>query len=315
MANRIGKCTNYASCQLAFQNADIETDDGFVCPECGQPLQAVAAAPPPANPPNKTLLFGGIGTVVLVLVIGGLFALTRSCDRPEESDSALVEEQPAPTPVPEWTTPTPTPPPIFATPAETPTATPKPSPTVEPFPTIEPFPTVEPTEPAEEEMPAVTAVLDRNPQSDEKEKTKVEVLKRVDLIPNLKDSERDTLYERVEKAREMIKLITIPFAVGQRTLSAPAIDKLCEAAGAPQLRELMQDPTVVFVVLGFSDTQGSPEANLALSTERAETVVDSLRGNCRIMNVMQPVGMGSSEFFGADSRAENRVTEVWAVLP
>ena len=72
---------------------------------------------------------------------------------------------------------------------------------------------------------------------------------------------------------------------------------------------------MVFVILGFADTTGSIESGLRLSTERAETVVDSLRRECGVLNLMQAVGMGSTDILGKDNTAKNRVAEVWAVLP
>lgn len=164
-------------------------------------------------------------------------------------------------------------------------------------------------------MPSATAVIDRNPQSDENKGMRAEVLKRIDHIPNLKPSERSGMYVRVNKAKVMMKVITIPFAIGKRTLSPSVAEKLCEATHGPEVQKLIKDPTVVFVILGFADTIGSAEAGLKLSTVRAEAVTDSLRDRCKILNKLQPVGMGSSEFFGADKKDKNRVVEVWAVIP
>lgn len=310
MAKRVGKCTNYASCQLAFQNADIEAEGDFVCPECGQPLTDATPTGPKSKPPAKMILYGGIGIAAIIVLILGVVLFAKACGGPKEDRTVNVESPtptptPTPTPEPEVTA-TPTPPPIFGIPEETPSETPSPSPS--------------PTETPREEaiafpMPTVPATLDRDPASAENVKTRQEVLKRVDMIPDLTPTERDTLYQRVNRAREMVKVVTIPFGVSEKTLSAAAVDKLCEAINAPQLRELVEDPTVVFVILGFSDTQGSAAANLKLSTERAETVADALHEHCKMLSVMQTVGMGSSNFFGEQDKAKNRVAELWAVLP
>lgn len=144
---------------------------------------------------------------------------------------------------------------------------------------------------------------------------RAEVLKRIDNIPNLKPQERTQLYAAVQKAKEMMKVITIPFALGQKSLSAPAIEKLCEASHSPEVEKLVKNPTVVFVILGFADTIGSTESGMKLSTARADNVTDTLRDHCKLHNRMQPVGMGSSEFFGADKKEKNRVVEVWVVIP
>ena len=317
MPKRIGKCTNYASCQLAFQNADIEPEGEFVCPECGQPLQDVTPAAPDRKLPKNLFLFGGIGLGVLVVIILAMLIITK-CSR---------ETTPGPPEVPATTTPA-------ITPEETPTATPA-QPTVSPIPTLfptatpaptpTPFPTSTPT-PAPTAFPTVTPTPTPTVQptttptsaptsGTEELTTKTEVLQRVDLIPNLSVDQREALYRRVNEARAMEKLITVPFGYAQKGLPASAVQKLCEAASTPRVKELMQDPTVVFVILGFADTTGSIESGLRLSTERAETVVDSLRRECGVLNLMQAVGMGSTDILGKDNTAKNRVAEVWAVLP
>jgi len=169
-------------------------------------------------------------------------------------------------------------------------------------------------EPAEE-IPTAAAVIDRNPQSEENKSMRLEVLKRIDNIPNLKPQERTQLYAAVQKAKEMMKAITIPFSLGQKTLSPQSVEKLCEACHAPQVQKLIKDPSAVLVILGFADTIGSSESGMKLSTARAETVSNSLHDHCKLLNRLQPVGMGSSEFFGADKKEKNRVVEVWVVIP
>ena len=311
MPHRIGKCTNYASCKLAYQNADIETENEFVCPECGQPLREVAAAVAPSASPKKALLFGGIGAGVLILGTGAFFIFKALLHHRPSATPAVEQATPAPeTPPPSTPVPsTPEPPvstPAPVTPRRKPPATPKPE---------TPVPIPATPQPEETAMPSATEVFDRNPQSDENKSMRAEVLKRIDQIPNLKPAERSGLYVRVNKAKEMMKIITIPCAIGQRALPPPVAEKLCEASHAPQVQKITKDPTVVFVVLGFADTIGSAESGLKLSTARAEAVTDSLRDRCKILNRMQPVGMGSSEFFGADKKEKNRVVEVWAVIP
>jgi outer membrane protein OmpA-like peptidoglycan-associated protein len=69
------------------------------------------------------------------------------------------------------------------------------------------------------------------------------------------------------------------------------------------------------VVLGFADKKGDPKKNIAISLERAESVVKALKEKLGVMNVVHAVGMGSSEMFDAQSLDKNRVVEVWAVLP
>lgn len=313
MPHRIGKCTNYATCKLAYQNADIEADNELVCPECGQPLREVAPVNAPSGAPNKALLFGGIGAGVLILGTGAFFLLKTLLYRPP-SPPAVEQVTPAPEPPPP-TTPEPV---IAPPPVTTPSpATPKPKPPATPATPKPATPALIPAtpQPEDEEMPSATAVIDRNPQSDENKGMRAEVLKRIDHIPNLKPSERSGMYVRVNKAKVMMKVITIPFAIGKRTLSPSVAEKLCEATHGPEVQKLIKDPTVVFVILGFADTIGSAEAGLKLSTVRAEAVTDSLRDRCKILNKLQPVGMGSSEFFGADKKDKNRVVEVWAVIP
>jgi outer membrane protein OmpA-like peptidoglycan-associated protein len=280
MPARICKCTNYAGCQLAFGNADIEVEENFVCPECGKALREVPSVSVQTKPTDNMLLFGGISAAFLLIMIGGVFIFTQSSGHPgNESPSASVTSASTPTP----------------TIASTPTATPNPAPTLD--------------------GGSVVITGGQDQQRRESETTKQEVLKRIDIFPNLKATERDRLYERVEQAREMFKVMVISFAVAQKSLSASAINKLRDAISTPRVHDLMQYPDIVFVILGFSDTQGSIEANLKLSADRADAVLDALRDRCGVMNIIHPLGMGSSEFFGEENKARNRVAEVWAVLP
>jgi outer membrane protein OmpA-like peptidoglycan-associated protein len=94
------------------------------------------------------------------------------------------------------------------------------------------------------------------------------------------------------------------------------VDQLRAALASAQLQPLTQDPTCVFVILGFADMKGDEKTNIKVSLQRANSVLDTLRDRCGIMNVLHAVGMGGSTLFGNEKDAErNRVVEIWAVLP
>ncbi len=75
------------------------------------------------------------------------------------------------------------------------------------------------------------------------------------------------------------------------------------------------DPTVIFVVLGYADKHGEETKNLHLSLERATHVADLLRKRCGINGLVDAVPMGSSDLFDPLKSSENRVAEVWTVVP
>jgi outer membrane protein OmpA-like peptidoglycan-associated protein len=180
-----------------------------------------------------------------------------------------------------------------------------------------PAPTVTATEPPAEAGTTVTAEKEvkMDPADEEIRLVKSEVLSRIDVMPDLSDEEKDKLYVQVERARGMGKLLAIPFASGQQALSANQIQSIKEKLALPQFASFQEDPTVVFVVLGFADKAGDPAKNLQLSRARARGVADALKDKCGLMNVTHSVGMGSSEMFDAANLDKNRIVEIWAVLP
>jgi len=144
---------------------------------------------------------------------------------------------------------------------------------------------------------------------------RAEVLKRIDVMPNLGGEEKDKLYVQVERAQAMGKVITIPFASGARTAPADAVAGISKALTLPQVLKYAEDPTVVFVVLGFADKKGDPKLNQSISLQRAESVASVLKDKAGVMNIVRAVGMGGSEIFDSAALDKNRVVEVWVVLP
>jgi outer membrane protein OmpA-like peptidoglycan-associated protein len=143
----------------------------------------------------------------------------------------------------------------------------------------------------------------------------LEVLARIDAMPKLTPEEKDKLYVMVDRARGMGKIITIPFPSGRAAIGSAEVASLKEKIALDQIKKYTEDPTVVFVVLGYADKKGDPKKNVAISLDRAESVVTALKDRLGIMNVVHAVGMGGSEMFDAQNLDKNRVVEVWAVLP
>jgi outer membrane protein OmpA-like peptidoglycan-associated protein len=292
MAQRIGKCTNYSGCKLAYRNEKITVvTKEFRCPECGSPLESLG--------PKRTIspilvLSIGVGIVLLLAVVAILWTLTSGSTRQNE----VVQLSPTPTatPTPAPTTPTPTP-----APTPTPSATPTPAPTASATPTAVASASGTPIN-FDISLPEIAEV-------------KREVLKRIDSMPNVSQQNKDRLYTAVDRARGMGRLFTVPFDTSLTKVSPDALAQIRTELDRPQIKSLLDDPTFVLVILGYADKQGDNQRNLQISSARAEEVRNVLRDQLGIQNVMHVVPMGGTDLLDPRELAKNRIVEVWAVLP
>ncbi len=163
-----------------------------------------------------------------------------------------------------------------------------------------------PEAPAPSASPTTAVVTDKERQ---------EVLRRIDLMPNVAATNKERLYYYVERAQRIQRLMSVSFQNGGTRLSEAAIRKVVEESQKPEFVKQARDPVMVFVVLGFADKKGEEKTNFQVSHDRAGHVADLLHTRCGVSNAIQTVPMGSSDLFNAQSAGENRVAEVWAILP
>ena len=142
-----------------------------------------------------------------------------------------------------------------------------------------------------------------------------DVLRRIDLMPGVSAANKDKLYASVDHARSMGRVLTIPFVKGDTSVRAAEIEHLRQELEAPSIQSIADDPTVVFVILGYADQKGSDKINADISLSRARNVLDALRDRCGLQNVMHAVAMGGSTLFSTRQADKNRVAEVWMVAP
>jgi outer membrane protein OmpA-like peptidoglycan-associated protein len=304
--NRLGKCSNLAGCLLAYRGEVIRINDGapFKCPECGEELTPLAEE---KKRPKFALIIGA--AAVLLFMIPLLVALLK----PREHRPGNA----SPTPAVARTTPSPVETPVDAVAVSTPLNVP---PATVPVAPVEPSPApVEAATPTEEAAPtgqvSAPSSINLDTANAENIQVKKDVLQRIDLMPNIASENKDKLYMSVERARQMGRVLTIPFASGKTSVGPAEIAALRQTVQAPQVQQLLNDPTAVFVVLGYADTKGDEKMNLQISQTRAESVLDVLRNDCGVINVMHAVGMGGSSLFDQQNLDKNRIAEVWVVLP
>jgi outer membrane protein OmpA-like peptidoglycan-associated protein len=288
MAQRIGKCTNYSGCKLAYRNEKITVvTKEFRCPECGSPLESLG----PKRSLSPTLVLSiGVAIVLLVAVGAILWTLGKSPRRQTE----VVELSPTPS-----ATPTPTP---------TPTPIPTPSPTETPAAAV---PDSKPTPVAD----ASGTMIDLDITLPEIAEVKREVLKRVDLMPNVSSQSKDRLYSAVDRARGMGRLFSVSFDTLLTRVTPEEVASMKAQLEHPQIKKFLDDPTLVLVILGYADKQGDDQKNFQISNARAQAVMDALRDQLGIQNVMHVVPMGGTNLLDPRELAKNRIVEVWAVLP
>ena len=144
---------------------------------------------------------------------------------------------------------------------------------------------------------------------------RTEVLRRIDLMPGVSQANKDRLYASVDHARRMGRMLTVPFEKGETTVRGADVERLKQQLDSAEIKQLLDDPTMVFVLLGYADQKGSEKINNDISLSRARSVMDALRDKCGVQNVMHSVAMGGSNLFSAQQVEKNRVVEIWAVLP
>jgi outer membrane protein OmpA-like peptidoglycan-associated protein len=144
---------------------------------------------------------------------------------------------------------------------------------------------------------------------------RAQVLQRIDRMPNISPTSKDKLYASVDQARKMGRVLTFPFAKGETSAHPAEIEHLKQQVQSPEIKELVDDPNVVFVVLGYADPKGNEKVNADISAARARSVIDALRDQCGFQNLMHAVAMGGSTLFSTSDPEKNRVVELWAVVP
>ncbi len=277
------KCHNYSGCLKAYRGEAIELAEGtpLVCPECAKPMTVVTGG----LPVFKIVLAGvGLAALIAALYLGKAGFTDK---RPEELGTKPV--------------------PSIATGPSTPVVDVKKN-TAEP----PPVPEAGPETAAPIRAPAN---LDLDLGNAETKEIKASVLTRIDLMPDVTQANKDKLYASVERARRMGKVLTIPFLSGKTALTPVGIQSLKTALEVPVIIKLRDDPTAVFVILGYADLKGDKQKNIAISQTRADAVLSAMREKCGVVNVMHSVAMGGSALVDPENMEKNRIVEVWAVLP
>jgi outer membrane protein OmpA-like peptidoglycan-associated protein len=291
MAKRIGKCTNYSGCKLAYRNEQINVvTKEFRCPECGSPLEPVGGK---KDSSLATFLIAGVAVVLLFAIGAIVWTLTQA----PSGHVLIVSASPTPTP-------TPTPPP---TPTPTPTLTPTPTPT----PAETPTPSTPPASPA---ATSSGTPINLDLTGEGLEEVKRAIAQRIELQPSLSQVQKDKIYSAVESARAMgrIAVVSFPTAASVPMESSAAI---VAQLSTPEARKLLQEPRIILAVLGYADRQGDDQKNFVLSKERADAVVQILRDKCGVVNTLYAIPMGGTDLFDPHGLARNRTVEVWAGLP
>lgn len=170
---------------------------------------------------------------------------------------------------------------------------------------------------AEKDNPVAGGAVDKPTfglENDANAKARRDVLARIDLMPHLTDQQKAKLTTSVDRARGMGCIFVIPFENGKKALGPREEDILAKGFQSASIQKLMEDPTLVFVVLGYADKKADPQSEKT-SIDRAQSVLNTMKDRCNVQNVMYSVGMGASTLADAKQIAKNRLVEVWAVYP
>ncbi len=279
---------NHSGCLKAYRGEIIELDANapMVCPECGKPLEKAGGGGGGA--------LKAVAALAAVAVLGAGAFLGMKAFKKTDPSAGDVPATPAVAESGTGTT-SPQPPPV------TPPTPPKPPPqdSVTIAPPVPDEPPRAPTAAAEEVTDAIRkAVTDR-----------------IDKMPGLSPEKKDRLYNSVQRARAMRKVVEINFGKGQTEIPAAFQEQVKQLLETPEVMKFRDDLTAVFVVLGFADGKGDSPVNMNVTRARAENVVKFMETRCGVKNVTHAVAMGGTTLVDPAKPERNRSAEIWAVLP
>ena len=317
MPIQYGKCSNRAGCSLAYTGESIRFEGEPSCPECGQ---ALAMQQRPRSAKAGVLILSGLWLLILGAAGTGAWLYVQAHQGPSAPPPAETATNRA-TNLPSATANEPAPdakgpplietnrlelPPDLAKVASPPAGASSPTtPLASPAP-----PNPDASQPVQKEI-AEAPPLSRA----EIDATRSDVLKRINALPKMGAQEKERLAEKVETARSMERLQVVRFDVGKTALPKAGADQLATIFNKPEMKDKLSDPTLVFVVAGYADSGGDPNANLRISQDRADSVGKFLKQQMGILNVVHTVGMGSTNLLDSKRPDQNRAAEVWAVVP
>ena len=279
-----GRCTNKARCSLAFNREKIFVPLDGRCPECSQPLEIESMS-------QRRLKLLPLVVVLAALGAGGYYAKTHYLDKAPSGGAGPVQTAAADRGT-----------------ADVPADARRSTMGMQNAANMTPAP---------DDLPPGGAVDRPNfgLENDANAKARRDVLSRIDRMPHLTDAQKAKLTSSVDRARGMGCIFIIPFGQGKKTLDGKETDILVGGFKSASIQKLLEDPTLVFVVLGYADKQGDPAVNERASIDRAMNVLGIMRDKCGVQNVMYSVGMGGSTMFDGKSPTKNRIVEIWAVYP
>jgi outer membrane protein OmpA-like peptidoglycan-associated protein len=131
-----------------------------------------------------------------------------------------------------------------------------------------------------------------------------------DLYP---EREKTRVRMALRNSRRLARVATLHFATGATRIGAGEQARLKKALQSPEASDLMADPDVAVVCIGFADQTGDPQRNKEISKQRAMTVIDTLKKQ-GVRSTTYPVAIGGTEVISAGNKDKNRAVEIWFVL-
>jgi hypothetical protein len=136
------------------------------------------------------------------------------------------------------------------------------------------------------------------------------------ILERLKDQHgkvEDRIYGALKRARSFGLLVQIPFAPASEQAAAENVAALKKAMEHRLMSRFREDPTVIFLTLGYSDTVKQDQ--FALSEARAKFVQKTMREGANVQNVTLPLGLGACPTLGVDEPDRAYAAQVWVILP
>lgn len=129
---------------------------------------------------------------------------------------------------------------------------------------------------------------------------------RLGLLKNATPPEVDAEYQKIEPELRAKSVARIRYDSAESEV--PETNKMV----LEQLVDASPNGTY-FLVAGYADTTGEPEANRVLSSKRASNVAELLDRRLKPGQTARAVYLGQTARFGPEQ--ENRVVEIWSIQP